>query len=174
MLLEGPTDFWSPSLAFPEKFYQRTTWADSRVMEWLIDWEINVNLTSLYEGSWTWISELPEFHCYNHQICQGTANAYCVNQQGLVNDSLAQRESLHWQLSVSTNVLVFGVSLGRSHLVAGKVKGQPTLQWFCLQYHLETAPPVLLCLPATRWVTTYRFLKCSFSQSPASPSWKRE
>jgi len=46
MLLKGVTDFWSPSLAFPEKFYQRMTWADLRGMEQLIDLMISINLTS--------------------------------------------------------------------------------------------------------------------------------
>lgn len=82
MLLKGATDFWSPSLAFPEKFYQRMTWADLRGMEQLIDLMISINLTSLYKGSRIWISELPDFHCYGHQRCQGTANVYCTNQQG--------------------------------------------------------------------------------------------
>lgn len=72
-------------------------------------------------------------------------------QQGLVNYWLAQSTALHWHLSTSTKVLfVWSRLRHRSHLVAGRLRGQQTLWWLCLQCSLETVPHVVLCLPAAR------------------------
>lgn len=92
-----------------------------------------------------WLSEMPR-HCANAK----PVNHHRRVQQRLVNYWLAQRTFLHWQISISTKVLFFGVDLGRSHLVAGKARGQPGPWWFCLQYGLATAPRSLPCLPATQ------------------------
>lgn len=103
-----------------EKFYsQRMTRVNSRGMEWVIDWFISVNPTRLHisicqeaiEGNQHKSGNSSDFIILWH------ANAWHVNnnrgriQQELGNEWLAHGVSLHWHLSVSTKVLLFGIDL---------------------------------------------------------------